>query len=108
MLCGVPVIAYDIENHSEVVIDGYTGFLVPFRNIKALSKAIVSVANDYEEAKLLGLRGQELARVIYDKDWNSIFCHLSSFGFVPLARHWQNDKGVGISLTKVPFEEELP
>jgi len=68
MLCGVPVIAYDIENHSEVVIDGYTGFLVPFRNIKALSKAIVSVANDYEKAKLLGLRGQELARVVYDKD----------------------------------------
>jgi glycosyltransferase involved in cell wall biosynthesis len=68
MLCGVPVIAYDVENHSEVVIDGYTGFLVPFRNVKALSKAIVSVANDYEKAKSIGLQGRELARVAYDKE----------------------------------------
>jgi glycosyltransferase involved in cell wall biosynthesis len=67
MLCGVPVIAYDVENHSEVVIDGYTGFLVPFRNVKALSKAIVSVAKDYAQAKLIGLQGRELARVAYDK-----------------------------------------
>lgn len=67
MLCGVPVIAYDVENHSEVVIDGYTGFLVPFRNVKALSKAIVSVANDYDQAKSIGLQGRQLARVAYDK-----------------------------------------
>jgi glycosyltransferase involved in cell wall biosynthesis len=51
-----------------VVIDGYSGFLVPFRNIKALSKAIVSVANDYEKAKSIGRRGRELARVAFDKD----------------------------------------
>ena len=68
MLCGVPVIAYDVENHSEVVIDGYTGFLVPFRNRKELSKAIVSVANDYVNAKSIGLRGRELARVAFDKN----------------------------------------
>lgn len=68
MLCGVPVIAYDIENHSEVVIENYSGFLVPFRNIKELSSTIVSVASDYEKAKLIGLRGRELARIAYDKD----------------------------------------
>lgn len=68
MLCGVPVIAYDVENHAEVVIDGYTGFLVPFRNIKALSKAIVSVANDYVKARAIGLRGREMAQAVFDKN----------------------------------------
>ncbi len=67
MLCGIPVLAYDIENHSEVVIDNYSGFLVPFRNTKELAKTIVSVANDYEKAKLIGLRGRELARIVYNK-----------------------------------------
>jgi glycosyltransferase involved in cell wall biosynthesis len=68
MLCGVPVIAYDIENHSEVVIDGYSGYLVPFRNVRELSETIVSVAGNYEKAKLIALRGRELARFVFDKD----------------------------------------
>ena len=48
--------------------DGYTGFLVPFRNIKALSKAIVSVANDYVKARAIGLRGREMAQAVFDKN----------------------------------------
>ena len=68
MLCGIPVVAYDIENHSEVVIDNYSGFLVPFRNVKELAQTIVSVAGDYENARLMGLRGRELARIVYNKN----------------------------------------
>jgi glycosyltransferase involved in cell wall biosynthesis len=68
MLCGVPVIAYDVENHAEVIIDGYTGFLVPFRNVKELSQAMVVAAKDHEKSRSIGLRAQELARVAFDKD----------------------------------------
>ena len=67
MLCEVPVIAYDVENHSETVIDGYTGFLVPFRDVDAMARAIVSAANDYGAARAMGRRGRDLARVAYDK-----------------------------------------
>jgi glycosyltransferase involved in cell wall biosynthesis len=67
MLCGVPVVAYDIENHGEIVIDGYTGFLVPFRNIKELARTIVSVAGDPKRSKLVAMRGRELAKVAFDK-----------------------------------------
>lgn len=68
LLCGIPVIAYDFAGHPEVVIDDYSGFLVPFRNIKALAEKMIYVAHNVEEAKIVGGRGRELARVAYDKE----------------------------------------
>jgi glycosyltransferase involved in cell wall biosynthesis len=68
MLCGIPVIAYDIEWHSDIVIDDYTGFLVPFRNIAALEEKMIYVVNNYEKERIVGIRSRELARVAFDKD----------------------------------------
>ncbi len=68
MLCGIPVIAYDVEWHAEVVIDYYTGYLVPFRNIAALAGKMVYVVRHWDEAAMVGKRGRELARVVFDKD----------------------------------------
>ena len=62
MLCSVPVIAYDIEWHAEIVIDDYTGYLVPFANVAALADKLIHVIRDYEESKLVGKRGRELAQ----------------------------------------------
>ena len=68
LLCGNPVIAYDIEWHSDVVIDDYTGFLVPFADIEAMAQKMVYVVHHYEEAKKAGMRGRDLARVAFDKE----------------------------------------
>jgi glycosyltransferase involved in cell wall biosynthesis len=68
MLCCIPVVAYDVENHAEIVIDDYTGFLVPFRNIEALAEKVMYVARNYDELKKVGIRGRELARVAHDKE----------------------------------------
>jgi glycosyltransferase involved in cell wall biosynthesis len=67
MLCGIPVVAYDIENHGEIVIDQYSGYLVPFRNIEHLSRTIVAAARDEEQSRLAAMRGRELARAAFDK-----------------------------------------
>ena len=67
MLCSIPVIAYDVEWHAEIVIDDYTGFLVPFANVEALAEKLIYVVRKYEEAKLVGRRGRELVRVAFDK-----------------------------------------
>jgi len=72
MLCGIPVIAYDIEWHAEIVMDNYTGFLVPFGDIEALAAKMVHVIGDYEKAKDIGRRGRHLARVIFDKEEISV------------------------------------
>ena len=68
MLCSIPVIAYDIEWHAEIVIDDYTGFLVPFANVEALAEKIIYVIRNSEEAKSLAKRGRELTRVVFDKN----------------------------------------
>jgi len=68
MLCGIPVIAYDVAGHGEIVIDDYTGFLVPFRNIAVLADKMITVARNYEEAKIVAMRGRELARVAFNKE----------------------------------------
>jgi colanic acid/amylovoran biosynthesis glycosyltransferase len=68
LLCGIPVIAYDVAGHPEVVIDDYTGFLVPFRNIEALAEKMIYVVQNFEEAKVVAGRGHELASVAYDKE----------------------------------------
>jgi len=67
MLCSIPVIAYDIEWHSEIVIDDHTGFLVPFGDIEALSTKMVQVIDNYQEAKKVGQCGRDLAQIVFDK-----------------------------------------
>jgi glycosyltransferase involved in cell wall biosynthesis len=67
MLCGNPVIAYDVANHPEIIIDDYTGYLVPFRNIEALAEKMKYVASNYEEAKSVAMRGRELAQTVFNK-----------------------------------------
>jgi glycosyltransferase involved in cell wall biosynthesis len=68
LLCGIPVVAYDVAWHAEIVIDDYTGFLVPFRNIAALAEKMIEVVRNYDEARIVGMRGRELARVAFDKE----------------------------------------
>jgi glycosyltransferase involved in cell wall biosynthesis len=68
MLCGNPVIAYDIEWHSDVIIDDYTGFMVPFPDKEAMAQKLVYVVQNYEEAKKAGTRGRDLARAAFDKE----------------------------------------
>ena len=68
LLCGNPVIAYDIEWHSDLIFDDYTGFLVPFRDKEAMAQKLVYVDQNYEEAKKVGMRGCDLARVAFDKE----------------------------------------
>jgi glycosyltransferase involved in cell wall biosynthesis len=71
LLCGNPVIAYDIEWHSDLIFDDYTGFLVPFADKEAMAQKLVKlvyVVHNYEEAKKVGMRGRDLARVAFDKE----------------------------------------
>jgi glycosyltransferase involved in cell wall biosynthesis len=66
MLCGVPVVAYDIEWMSEVVIDGYTGFSVDYLDLNALSRRGAELLSNPRLAGELASRARSLARAMFD------------------------------------------
>jgi glycosyltransferase involved in cell wall biosynthesis len=67
MLCEVPVIAYDVAGHAELVIDDYTGFLVLFRDIEALAERMVYVGRNAEAARSVAIQGRGFALAVFDK-----------------------------------------
>jgi glycosyltransferase involved in cell wall biosynthesis len=68
MSCAVPVVAYDIEWMSEVVIDGYTGYTADFLDIGGMADRCVDLLTDPELALTLGMRGRQLAETLFNRD----------------------------------------
>jgi glycosyltransferase involved in cell wall biosynthesis len=62
MLCGVPVVAFDVSDTSEVVRDGETGLLVRNGDVAEFSKKLEALVRDEELRKRLGRQAAEFAR----------------------------------------------
>ncbi len=58
LIVGRPVISYDIDGASEVVIDGVTGRLIVPRDITGLSDALVQLSSDESLRKIMGTEGR--------------------------------------------------
>ncbi|MBN1844168.1 MAG: glycosyltransferase family 4 protein [Sedimentisphaerales bacterium] len=66
LLCGRPVISFDVDGAREVVLDNQTGFLVPPRDIDALAAAQLRLIGDPDLRRRLGQAGRELCRDQFD------------------------------------------
>lgn len=55
-LTGVPIATYDYDFHSEIIRDGETGRLVPFRDAAALARAVTELLAQPDQARTLGSR----------------------------------------------------
>ncbi|HEY0327421.1 MAG TPA: glycosyltransferase family 4 protein [Allosphingosinicella sp.] len=53
-LGGVPLIAYDVDWHSEIVESGVTGELVAHRDVEAMARAIERLLGNPDDARRLG------------------------------------------------------
>jgi glycosyltransferase involved in cell wall biosynthesis len=58
LLAGKPVVSYDIDGACEVCIHGETGYLIPPRDLAALSAALSTLAADASLRKRLGATGR--------------------------------------------------
>ncbi|MCR9201815.1 MAG: glycosyltransferase family 4 protein [Planctomycetaceae bacterium] len=59
LICGKPIVSYDIDGAPEVCINDETGYLVPSRSIDELSAAIARLAADQDLRERLGRNGRE-------------------------------------------------
>ncbi len=62
MAAAKPIVATDMGGIPEVVKDKVNGLLVPYKDIKALSKAIIYMIENKEKAAEMGRKGYEIAR----------------------------------------------
>lgn len=67
-LAGAPVVAYDYEWHPELVTDGETGRLVPYRDVDAMTEAAVGLLENPERARALGDRARTVARATFARE----------------------------------------
>jgi len=66
-LAGIPLISYDWEWHSELVKDNKTGFLVPYKNWKAMAHGLIRVMDNIDRSRVLGKNARALALEIMDQ-----------------------------------------
>jgi len=66
MARGLPVVATRVGGNPEVVVDGETGILVPPRDPAALSRAMLLIWRDQEEARRMGLAGRRRVEAYFD------------------------------------------
>lgn len=62
----LPVITTDVPGCRDAIIQNETGLLVPARDSKALSSAIIELLHDHKKAKLLGQNGRKYAEKNFD------------------------------------------
>ena len=66
MLCGVPVIAFNISSNPEIVKDGETGYLIPPYDIDRLAEAVERLRANPVESLEMGQRGRVRALELFD------------------------------------------
>jgi glycosyltransferase involved in cell wall biosynthesis len=74
ILCGVPVVSYNIIGCRESVKKNVSGYLVPFKDKKNLFEKVQKILFDSKTSKSLSKKGQIWARSNFDekKIWNGI------------------------------------
>jgi glycosyltransferase involved in cell wall biosynthesis len=60
-LGGLPAVSYDVDWHSEIVISGSTGYLVPNLDYSEMGKAILVLCSDQELRKKMAVSMQQKA-----------------------------------------------
>ena len=67
-LSGCPAVAYDVDWHSDIVIDGLTGYLSPNLDYHILANNILRMIGDIDSRQLFGENMLKLALSVSDPE----------------------------------------
>jgi glycosyltransferase involved in cell wall biosynthesis len=59
MACGLPVVAWDIRGCRDLVVNGVTGFLVPFGDLDGMCTRLEQLAHDEAMRRNMGAAARE-------------------------------------------------
>lgn len=62
MANSLPIVATDVGDNNELVIDGQNGFLVPIRDCKAISEKLNELSNNHDLRMLMGDKSYKLIK----------------------------------------------
>lgn len=68
MACGLPVVATRVGGNSEVVLPGWTGWLVPPGDPRALAEALLALLADPERRRAFGRAGRQRVVAAFRRD----------------------------------------
>ena len=66
--CGKPVVAFDVPGCRPVVLDKQNGFLVPFKNIDAMSACLLELISDQTLRKNYGDAGHKMVNLLHSEE----------------------------------------
>jgi len=67
MASRLPVVAFDIRGCREAIIHNETGYIIPFKDSKKMSQAVIELLNDKEKRISFGIKGRERIKNNYTK-----------------------------------------
>jgi len=65
---GKPIVTFNVEGAWEIVKEGINGFIVPPKDVKALTERLSFLIGNLSQAKYMGIRGKEFVTDSWDKD----------------------------------------
>jgi glycosyltransferase involved in cell wall biosynthesis len=68
MACGLPVVAWDIRGCRDLVVDGATGFLIPYGDFEGMCSRLDQLAHDETMRRDMGAAGRERAMREFSQD----------------------------------------
>jgi glycosyltransferase involved in cell wall biosynthesis len=66
LLAGKPIVSFDVDGAREVCVDNQTGYLVPAKDVDALTAALARLAADPEQRTSMGRRGRAACEAKFD------------------------------------------
>ncbi len=68
MACGLPVVAWDIRGCRDLVVDGATGFLLPYGNVEGMCSRLDQLGHDEAMRRDMGVAGRERVMREFSQD----------------------------------------